>query len=161
MAATTERSESRVGSNEPELVITRIFDAPRSLVFQAWVDPKHLRQWSAPHGYELVHCEGEARPGGAWRCCMRSSDGKELWLGGVYLEVVENELIEHTHVWDEDGDETIVTVRFEDEGRKTRMTMRQTRFASVAARDGHRGGWTECFERLEALLETLTSAPSR
>ena len=114
-----------MGSNKPELVITRIFDAPRSLVFQAWVDPKHLRQWSAPHGYELSHCEGEARPGGAWRCCMRSSDGKELWLGGVYRKVVENELIEQTHVWDEDGDEKIVTVRFEDEGRKTRMTMRQ------------------------------------
>ncbi len=162
MAVTPGHGGSRVGSNKPELVITRVFDAPRNLVFQAWVDPTHLRQWCAPHGYELSHCEGEARPGAAWRCCMRrSSDGKELWLGGVYRKVVENELIEQTHVWDEDGDETIVTVRFEDEGRKTRMTMRQTRFASVAQRDGHRGGWMECFERLEALLATLTSGPSR
>jgi uncharacterized protein YndB with AHSA1/START domain len=160
MAATAERSEPRVGSKKAELVITRVFDAPRSLVFQAWVDPKHIRQWSAPHGFEITHCEGEARPGGAWRCCMRSPEGKDLWLGGVYRKVVENELIEQTHIWDEDGHETIITVRFEDEGKKTRMTMRQTEFDSVASRDGHEGGWTECFERLEGLLAAPRSADS-
>ena len=80
-----------------------------------------------------------------------------LWLGGVYRKVVENELIEQTHVWDEEGHQTILTVQFEDEGRKTRMTMRQTQFASVASRDGHRGGWMECLERLDALLATNPS----
>ena len=157
MDAIAERSESRVGSSESELLITRVFDAPRSLVFQAWVDPEHLRHWSAPHGWEITHCEGDARPGGAWRCCMRSAGGKELWLGGVYRRVVTNELIEQTHVWDEDGHQTIITVRFEDEGRKTRMTMRQSGFATVASRDGHREGWTECFKRLEARFATLTA----
>lgn len=157
MDAIAERSESRMGSGESELLITRVFDAPRSLVFQAWIDPEHLRHWSAPHGWEIGHCEGDARPGGAWRCCMRSADGKELWLGGVYLRIVENELIEQTHVWDEDGHPTIITVRFEDEGQKTRMTMHQSGFATVASRDGHREGWTECFERLEARFATLTA----
>jgi len=86
---------------------------------------------------------------------MRSPEGKDLWLGGVYRKVIENELIEQTHVWDEDRHETLLTVRFEDAGRGTRMTMRQTQFASVASRDGHRGGWTECFERLEKLLAAV------
>jgi uncharacterized protein YndB with AHSA1/START domain len=143
-----------------ELVITRTFEAPRSLVFQAWVDPEHLRQWSAPHGYELTHCEGDARPGGAWRCCMRSPEGEELWLGGVYRKVVQDELLEFTHVWDEDGDETVVTVRFHDEGGRTRLTFHQARFATVASRDGHRGGWMQCFERLDALLATRPEVPS-
>ena len=147
------RSEPRVGPREHDLVITRVFDAPRSLVFRAWVDPEHIRHWSAPHGFEISHCEGDARPGGTWKCCMRAPDGKELWVGGVYRRIIQDELIEHTHVWDEDGHQTLVSIRFEDEGQRTRMTLRQTGFTSAASRDGHRGGWTECFERLEARLE--------
>ena len=150
--AAERRSESRTLSSNLELVITRVFDAPRSLVFQAWMDPEHLRHWSAPHGFEISHCEGEARVGGSWRCCMRGH-GQELWLGGVYRRIVENELIEMTHVWEAEGHQTLLTVRFEDEGRKTRMTLRQAGFATAASRDGHGGGWRECFERLEARLE--------
>ena len=154
MARTTQE-QNRDSGKEPELVITRVFDAPRRLVYQAWTDPKHLRNWSAPHGFVLTHCEGEARPGGAWRCCMRSPEGNDLWLGGTYLKLIEDELIEQTHVWESEGRETVISVRFEDEGKKTRMTFRQTRFASVADRDGHRGGWTECFERLDGVLSQL------
>src|SRR5262249_9630168 len=114
MAARTEkRTDSPREPSRPELVITRLFAAPRKLVFETWIDPSHLREWSAPHGFEITHCEGDARPGGCWRCCMRSPTGDDLWLGGVYLRVVENELLEFTHAWDEDGHETIVTVRFE------------------------------------------------
>jgi uncharacterized protein YndB with AHSA1/START domain len=150
--AAERRSESRTPSTELELVITRVFDAPRTLVFQAWMDPEHIRHWSAPHGFLISHCEGEARPGGSWRCCMRGH-GKELWLGGVYRRIVENELIEMTHVWEEEGHQTLVVVRFDDEGRRTRMTLRQSGFATAASRDGHHGGWSECFQRLDARLE--------
>lgn len=65
-----------------DLIITRVFDALRNLVFQAWIDPEHIRRWSAPEGFELTRCEGAARPGGSGRCCMRAPDGRELWLGG-------------------------------------------------------------------------------
>lgn len=66
--------------------------------------------------------------------------------GGVYRRIVQNALIEQTHVWDEDGVETLIVVRFEDEGK--------TGFDSVASRDGHQGGWTERFERLDTLMRS-------
>ena len=86
---------------------------------------------------------------------MRASDGKELGLGGEYREIVPNKKLVMTHVWDEDGIETVVTVTFEDLGKKTRMTFTQTGFTSDESRDGHEGGWTECFELLDDLLAEL------
>jgi uncharacterized protein YndB with AHSA1/START domain len=87
---------------------------------------------------------------------MRSPEGKDLWLGGVYREVIENELLVFTHAWDDDdgkpGRGTLVTVAFEDEEGATRMTFRQSGFDSIADRDGHRGGWNESFERLAEVL---------
>ncbi len=144
------------GDEACALEIVRVFDATRELVFQAWVDPERMKQWSAPHDYEIGHNEGEARPGGRWRCSM-VSDHEVLWLGGVYREVIENERLVFTHAWEgEDGrpgHETVVTVRFEDAGEgKTRMIFRQAFFDSVDSRDGHEGGWGECFDRLDDLL---------
>ena len=140
-----------------ELVITRVFNAPRALVYRAWTEPGHIRQWSAPHGFTIIHAAGDLRPGGAWRSCMRSPEGEELWLGGTYREVVENELLVFTHAWDgtdgKPGRETLVTVRLQDHGDKTRMTFSHARFESAAQRDGHQGGWTQCFDRLDAYLD--------
>jgi uncharacterized protein YndB with AHSA1/START domain len=153
MAAVENRA---VDSSDRELVITRIFDAPRALVYKAWTEPDHLSQWSAPHGFIITHNEGDLRPGGAWRSCMRSPAGENLWLGGTYREVVENELLVFTHAWDgpdgKPGHETLVTVRLEDQNGKTRMTFRQAFFESVEQRNGHRSGWSECFDRLDARL---------
>lgn len=151
------RKENSAATSDRELLVTRVFDAPRHLVFRAWADGEQMRQWSAPHGFSITHCEGDAEPGARWRCCMRSPDGKEMWLGGVYREVVEDELLLFTHAWDDEdgkpGYETVVTVRFEDdEGGKTRMIFRQGLFDSVESRDGHRSGWSEGFERLDTLL---------
>jgi uncharacterized protein YndB with AHSA1/START domain len=139
-------------STQPELVITRVLDAPRELVFQAWTEPEHLVHWSCPHGFTLTHCEGDLRPGGAWRSCMRSPEGRDLWLGGVYREIVAPERLVFTHAWDDaagkPGHETVATVTLVDQGGKTKMTFRQAFFESVQQRDGHQEGWTECFERL-------------
>lgn len=153
----TDRDIGDADKSELALEIVRVFDAPRALVFQAWIDEKHMRQWSAPRDYAIAHNEGEVRVGSAWRSCMRSIEGgEELWLSGAYLEVVENERIVFTHAWDRDdgsrGHETVVTVTFEDQGGKTRMNFRQAYFESVDDRDGHGGGWGECFELLEELL---------
>lgn len=145
-------------SAKPKLVLTRVFAASRALVFAAWTQPEHLKKWSAPHRFKLPVSEGELTPGGAWRAVMVTPDGIKLGLGGVYQKVVPDKLLVFTHRWEgaDAGPETVVTVRFSDApGGGTRMKFEQTGFDSAASRDGHGGGWGECFERLEALLETL------
>jgi uncharacterized protein YndB with AHSA1/START domain len=155
------RTSAASRSTRPELVITRIFDAPPSLVFKAWTEREHLIHWSAPHGFTITHSEGDLRPGGAWRACMRSPDGKDLWLGGVYREIVEPTRLVFTHAWDgEDGKrghETLVTVTLADHRGKTKLTFRQAFFPSVEERDGHAGGWAECFDRLDDHLKHIRS----
>jgi uncharacterized protein YndB with AHSA1/START domain len=129
-------------------------------VFKAWTESEHLVRWSCPNGFTLTHAEGDLRPGGAWRACLRSPEGADLWLGGVYREIVEGKRLVFTHAWDgedgEPGHETLVTVTLADARGKTRMTFRQAFFGSVESRDGHRGGWGECFEKLAAYLPRLT-----
>src|SRR5258708_29275739 len=76
---------------ERELVITRIFDAPRELVFKVWTDPKHLAQWWGPQGFTNPVCEIDLRPGGALRIVMRAPDGAEHPMTGIYREIVAPE----------------------------------------------------------------------
>jgi uncharacterized protein YndB with AHSA1/START domain len=146
-----------LASGQRELVIVRTFDAPRDLVFAAWTDPNHAREWWGPVNYPARYVEMDVRPGGAWRMCLRSTEGKpELWQGGVFREVVPPERLVFTFVWDEAGErglETLVTVTFVEEGGKTRMTFRQTPFQSVEERDGHRWGWNSTFDRLDGVLQ--------
>jgi uncharacterized protein YndB with AHSA1/START domain len=144
-------------ADDRTLVLERVFDAPLSLMWQCWTEPQHLERWSAPRGFTIPCCEGDLRPGGKWRCQMRSPEGNTLWLGGVYREIVVNRRLVMTHAWEEDGmpgRETLVTVRFEDLGGKTRVTLEQAGFDSAGARDGHLGGWSECFDLLAEHLAT-------
>jgi uncharacterized protein YndB with AHSA1/START domain len=138
------------------LLFTRVFDAPRRLVFRAWTDPKQLVQWFGPEGFSVAFLEMDVRPGGAWRKCMRSPEGKDYWRRGVYLEVVEPERLVFTYISDDPVSdpehETVVTILFEDQGAKTLMTFRQEEFESVAARDSHNFGWTSCMERFAAYV---------
>jgi uncharacterized protein YndB with AHSA1/START domain len=139
------------------LLFTRVFNAPRRLVFHAWTDPKQLVQWFGPEGFSVAFLEMDVRPGGAWRKCMRSPEGVDYWRSGIYLEVVEPERLVFTYISDDpqsDPDhETIVTIILEDLGAKTLMTFRQQEFDSIAARDSHQSGWTSCMERFAAHLE--------
>jgi uncharacterized protein YndB with AHSA1/START domain len=68
---------------DPELVITRIFDAPRALVFKTWAEPERAVRWWGPQGFTTAYCEMDVRPGGAYRVCMRSPEGIEHWQRGV------------------------------------------------------------------------------
>ncbi len=142
--------------SDREFVITRIFDASRERVFNAWIDPEILKQWSAPRGFTITHGSGELRPGGAWRCCMHSPEGADLWLGGIYREIVLPERLVFTHAWDDKdrkpGKETLVTVSFADLRGKTSLTFHQQGFESRESRDGHQAGWNECFDRLAEIL---------
>jgi uncharacterized protein YndB with AHSA1/START domain len=139
-------------ATRPELVITRVFDAPRELVWLAWTDREQATRWG-PKGFTTPEREMDFRPGGAWHARMISPDGKEYRQHGVVREVVPQERLSFTFIWDETPDvEMLVTVSFKAKGDKTEMTFRQTGFPSTDSRDGHRGGWTEAFDRLAGIL---------
>ncbi|PQV64129.1 putative conserved protein YndB, AHSA1/START domain [Abditibacterium utsteinense] len=149
-------------ANQHELVFTRLIDAPKALVFQAWTQREHLMRWCAPQGFAITYCEGEARPGGAWRTCMVSPAGIEHWVSGVYREFVPDEKLVFTHIWDaEEGlpaHETLVTVDLADEGQQTRLRFRQEHLRSAESRSGHEIGWSESFERLTGYLSEVQTA---
>ena len=142
------------------LVIRRVFDAPRDLVFRCWTERQHVMQWLAPRDFTIPAAAGDARAGAAWSMTMRQPDGTDLRLAGVYREVTPPERLVFTHAWLDErghpGHETVVTVTFAERGGKTEMTFQQAEFASRDERDGHQGGWGECFDRLGALLSTLS-----
>jgi uncharacterized protein YndB with AHSA1/START domain len=138
--------------SDRELLITRVFDAPRDLVFEAWTKPEHLMKWWGPAEFPAESITADVRVGGRWRHSLRSiEDGSLLWHEGEFREVVPPEKLVFTFAWDGD-EENIVTVTFADQGEKTLMTFHQAPFSKVADRDGHIEGWTTCFDRLEEFL---------
>jgi uncharacterized protein YndB with AHSA1/START domain len=141
---------------ERELVVTRLFDAPRPLVFKAWTQPEHAARWWGPQGFTTISCEMDVRPGGAWRRRMRSPDGIEHRKRGVYREIVEPERLVFTYASEEldgtVGPETLVTVTFAERGGKTRLTLRQAGFETATECTSHRGGWTSSLERFAEYL---------
>ncbi|BCW88704.1 hypothetical protein sos41_18460 [Alphaproteobacteria bacterium SO-S41] len=135
-----------------ELLITRFFKAPRTLVYKAWTDKEMALRWSGPRDYPLVESDHDVRPGGAWRGCLRGADGVDLWQGGTYREVVPNEKLVFTFGWDTDKGtsqgEMLVTITFADKDGGTEMVFLQQGFVETKDRDGHRGGWNSAFDRL-------------
>jgi uncharacterized protein YndB with AHSA1/START domain len=154
------------------LCITRVFDAPRELVWRAWSDPEMAIQWSGPKQFPAFHMELGKKPGDRWRIGLRgcppgTDTPVDIWQGGVLLEVVPPELLVYTSAWEkrssvglaDDGDphETVITVRLEETSGKTTMHFHQAFFATAAERDGHNGGWSSSFERLEELVNALAA----
>jgi uncharacterized protein YndB with AHSA1/START domain len=144
---------------ERVLTITRVFDAPRELVWKAWTNQEYAKHWWGPRHHPSTHVEIDARVGGAWRIRLTGVEtGRELWHGGVFREVVAPERLVFTFKWDEEGErgeENIVTITFAEEGGKTRMTFQQSPFVSLEERDGHTEGWTSAFGRLDDALVAL------
>jgi uncharacterized protein YndB with AHSA1/START domain len=142
-----------------ELVVTRVFDAPREVVFAAWSDATQAAQWWGPQGFTTISCEMDVRPGGAYRACMRSPEGTRHCRRGVYREVVRPERLVFTLAWEDadgnPGHEMMITVTFADVAGRTRLTLHQTGFETVAARDDHRRGWSSCLERFAEYLAAL------
>ncbi|MFC6488875.1 SRPBCC family protein [Nitratireductor sp. GCM10026969] len=141
--------------DEPSLTLTRMFDAPRTLVFRVWTAPEHLARWWGPKDFSVPSIKTDFREGGAWRSCIRSPEGRDYWAHGTYREIVTPERILFTFTWEEeDAIDTLVTVTFEevDDGR-TKLTFHQAPFTSTEARDGHAEGWGECLDRLGGYIE--------
>ena len=166
MSANADSARTKSSSaNAPELVMTRLFDAPRELVFQAWTDPEHLRRWeNAPIGFTVTTEKSDIRPGGEFKVCMRSPEGVDHWLQGVYKEVVPPSRLSFTHTWlradGSPGVETFVTLTFAERGNMTELTLHQTGFDTTSSRDGHNRGWDSTFDRLAGYLAQLGAQPS-
>jgi uncharacterized protein YndB with AHSA1/START domain len=142
---------------EKTLILTRVFAAPRVLVFKAWVEPERAALWWGPQGFTTLSCRMDLRLGGAWRMQMRSPEGTIHTKRGIYREIEPPDRLVFTYAW-EDADglpdhETLVTLRFEDHGDKeTKLTLHQAVFESPTACWSHRDGWTSCLERFAAWL---------
>jgi uncharacterized protein YndB with AHSA1/START domain len=135
-----------------ELTMTRIFDAPRYLVFKAWTAPEHIMHWFCPNGFTLPVCEMDFRVGGRFRLCMRASNGNEHWVNGAYREIIPVERIVWSGTMEHDGNEILTTVTFDDQEKKTKLTVHQTYSVETDSTRGARQGWTETLERLAVFL---------
>jgi uncharacterized protein YndB with AHSA1/START domain len=156
MSASNAGSSARANLGERELVITRVFDRPREIVFKAWTDPKRVAQWWGPQRFTTPVCEVDARPGGAIRIHMRGPDGTVYPMRGAYQEVVAPERLVFTSLAVDDDDNPLLdgltSVAFEDEAGKTKLTLQARAVAVVAPAvmylDGMEAGWTQSLERL-------------
>lgn len=152
-----------------DVVITRIFDVPPSLVFKAWTDCEQLTRWYAPKGCTITFRTIDLRPGGTFHSCIRSPDGHECWCKGVYREIIAPERLVYTlAIADEHGNlvgpedvgmdsdwpkETVLTVTFKDLGGKTKLTLHQTVSEELAKRTGAHPSWVDMLERLAEELK--------
>ena len=144
-----------------ELILTRLIDAPRELLYRAWTDPEMLKQWFAPLPYTTPHAELDVRPGGSNLIVMAGPDGQEMPNRGIYLEVVPNEKIVFTDAFTSawvPSPKPFMTVilTFEPEAGKTRYTAR-VRHWSIADRETHEKmgfhpGWAKATDQLVALV---------
>ncbi len=150
-------------SADRELVFTRVFHAPRDLVFGAWTDPQHIGELWGPNGFRTTTHEMDVRPGGVWRFIMHGPDGVDYPNRIVYDEVAQPERLVYTHSGGKAGEtaDFQATVTFAEQGAKTRLTMRMV-FPSAADRDrvvrvyhADEGGR----QNLERLAAYLASAP--
>ena len=145
--------------SDREAVVTREFDAPASLVFDALTKPELIKRWYGPPG-AIESCESDARPGGSWRF-VTNMRGKQIVQFGVYTDVSAPHRFVRTEAWDDwDPGETLVTVTLLERGGKTTMTQSIV-FPSQEVRDVvMKGGLTpkgtsEFYDRLDALLGSI------
>ena len=148
--------------SDREVVATRLFDAPRELVWKAYTEPEHLRQWMlGPEGWTMPVCEVDLRPGGAYRYVWRKDDGTELTITGVHKEVEPPERLVATESWGEDWPEALNTLVFDEEDGRTTLTV-TVLYPSQEARDaalatGMTDGWSMGYERLDEVLRSMAS----
>jgi uncharacterized protein YndB with AHSA1/START domain len=146
--------------SDREIVLTRVFDAPRDLVFEAHSKPEHVRRWWGPARYELTLCEMDFRPGGTWRFVQRDRDGGEHGFHGEYREIVRPQRLVYTFEYEgAPGHVSVETITFDEyEGRTTATNI--VVFDTPEARDamlhsGMESGAAETMDRLAEYVSTL------
>ena len=150
--------------SERELVVTRTFNGPARIVFEAWTKPELLKRWWAPKstGLSLLSCEAYVRVGGSYRFEFGHEGSKPMAFFGKYIEVIPHSRLVWTN--DESADGALTTVTFEEKGGKTLLVMRElypSKQALDGATAGMEGGMHETFEQLDELLVTLGASVSR
>jgi uncharacterized protein YndB with AHSA1/START domain len=148
---------------DSDLVITRVFDAPRDLVFKVWTEPKHVLHWWGPAGFDSPVIEIDLRPGGKFLYCMRGPDGKRYWNKGVFHEVIPSEKITSSIYFSDEKGNTVDpsyygmdefpaemrdVVTFETvAGNKTRLTIHRNHALSIAEKYGEVQGWNQSLDK--------------
>jgi uncharacterized protein YndB with AHSA1/START domain len=162
--------------NETErMVITRVFDAPRELVWEAWTDPKYVMQWWGPKGFTSPVCRIDFRVGGKFLCCMKTPDGQEFWNGGEYHEIVPREKIVYSMYFaDANGnkvdaaqygieheaiEDTHDVVTFEDLGDgQTKLTLIGNESMESARNSGQEEGWNQILDKFAEVVAGILKA---
>ena len=150
-----------------EIVIKRVFDAPRKAVWSAWTEPERFMLWWGPEGFTTPACRIDLRVGGKYLYCMRSPEGEDYWGTGVYRDIVPMKRIVCTDSFaDSEGNvvaasyygmrgywplEMVVTVTFEEDGGKTIMTLRHDGIPRTMQSDCE-AGWSGSFDKLAGIL---------
>ncbi len=138
---------------KPSLTLKRRLKAPPAKVFAAWTDPEKIKRWMGPGEINVVVAESDARAGGCYRWLMRSPEGNEHDVSGVYREVVANEKLVFTWAWQSAPEqETLVTVLFKPDGDGTLLTLTHEQFFDQGSRDSHQQGWNGALDKLEKFV---------
>lgn len=169
---------AREDENRTDLIIIRLFDSPRELLWKAWTEPRRVMRWWGPKGFTSPVSRIDLRVGGEYLNCMRSPDGKDFWSKGVFREIAPPERLVMTDSFaDENGNtvpathygmskdfplELLITVVFEEQDGKTKLTLRHAGMPPGADSEGARQGWNESFDKLAGYLETeMSIAPGK
>jgi uncharacterized protein YndB with AHSA1/START domain len=152
--------------SDREVRVTREFDAPKRLVFEALTRPELIRKWCVPDGWTMSVCESDLRVGGAWRIVSQRPNGKIIGQHGSYQEITGDERIVKTERWqDWDAGETVVTTVLTEQGGRTTLTT-TVLFPSQAVRDtvmknGFDSGTAEVYRRLDQVLASAGAGTAR
>ncbi len=164
-------SNADVATKTKDLIVERIFDAPRELVWKVWTEAEHLKHWWGPADYTAPEIQVDLEVGGSYLWCMESADGHQNWISGVYQEITPPErLVLTQYMADEHGNilspaevglpedflaEQILTVTLEALGDKTRMTIVQSGLFDPEILKGATMGWNGSFDKFAARLSEL------
>jgi len=161
----SNKNDATNTQSDREIVITRIFNAPRELVFKAWTEAEHIAQWWGPKGFTTRVTEMDLRTDGKWRYVMIDADGTEYPVKGVFREIVPFERIVSTDEFDEGFEKVmnadlprgiVSTAVFEDLAGKTKLTLRIMHESAEERRKheemGVIGGWNSTFDCLDEFL---------
>jgi uncharacterized protein YndB with AHSA1/START domain len=156
-----ERDSAASKSSEREIVISRVFNAPRELVFEAWTDPEHIGHWWGPRGFTTTTAVMDVRPGGVWRFVMHGPTGVDYQNKIAYVEIAKPERLVYNHSSGEEDDPGLfqVIVTFAEHGGKTELTLRMI-FKSAAERERVKelGAIEGAHQTLDRLAEHLAKA---
>jgi uncharacterized protein YndB with AHSA1/START domain len=152
-------------TQEHKLVVSREFNAPLELVWNAWTQPEQIKQWlRLGEGMTAESVKMDLRVGGKFRIQLKRPDGEFFTAAGTFLEVKPLERLVYTWDWEKDGggnefgelegNETQVTVEFRTLGKRTQLVLTHERFASPESRDRHEGGWQSWIASLAQFIET-------